>query len=126
MGRRSWEEVRAPLPGRRSLVISRADGPVLEGVEWVRSFDDAVARARQTDPDPRVIGGAAIFTIAMPHATRVELTEVHRKVEADTYFRLNRAPFQEIARRRGQEDTSIEFVTLERRGWIERVADKRS
>lgn len=114
MGRRTWEEVGAPLRGRRNIVVSRTPGLVLDGAEVVPSIEAAIASARTTDPDPRVIGGAAIFETALPYATRILLTEVHRTVAADTYLALDRTGFREVGRARGSEDPTIELVTLER------------
>lgn len=113
MGRRTWEEVGEPLPGRRNIVVSRSPGLSLEGAEVVATVEAAIALARTTDPDPRVIGGAQIFDAALPYATRILLTEVHRQVAADTHYRFDRAGWRETARARGQ-DESIELVTLER------------
>lgn len=114
MGRRTFDEAGAPLPESTSVVLSRRPDRAMQRVTWVRTLGDALAAARRLDPDPRVIGGAEIFRLAMPLATRIELTEVHRKVDADTYFQLDRSAFRETARRRGESDPSIEFVTLVR------------
>jgi len=61
-----------------------------------------------------VIGGAQIYAEAMPRATKILLTEVHREVDGDTYFQLDRTGWRETERRRGVETSDIEFVTLER------------
>lgn len=115
MGRKTWDEVGKPLPGRRNIVVSRDRSLTLEGAEVVGSLDEAIRLARTADADPHVIGGAAIFNEAMPLATRIFLTEVHRKVEADTYFHgLDRSAFRETARRRAETVPDVEFVTLER------------
>lgn len=113
MGRKTWDEVGKPLPGRRNLVVSRKPGLSLEGAEVFGSLEDAIAAARTTDDDPRIIGGAVIYEAAMPFATRILLTEVHRKVDADTYFQLDRTGWRETARRKGETE-GVEFVTLER------------
>jgi dihydrofolate reductase len=115
MGRKTWDEVGKPLPGRRNIVVSRTV-PHLEGAEMAETLDAAIALARQTDPAPRVIGGAAIFHAALPLATKIYLTEVHRKVDGDTFFHLDRTGWRETERRRGCEAGSegVEFVTLER------------
>ena len=115
MGRKTWDEVGKPLPGRRNIVVTRDPTWKREGAEVVGSLDEAIRLARTTDPDPHVIGGAAIFDVAMPLATRIFLTEVHRKVEADTFFHgLDRSAFRETARRRAETEPDVEFVTLER------------
>ncbi len=113
MGRSTWEETRRPLAGRRNIVVSRRPGLALEGAEVASSLDAAIGLARSSDADPRVIGGAQLALAALPLATRILLTEVHRKVIADTYFALDRHGFRETERRRGVDPT-IDFVTLER------------
>src|SRR4051812_31880987 len=114
MGRKTWDEVGKPLPGRRNIVVSRQRGLSLEGAEIAASLEEGIALARQTDDEPFVIGGSAIFAAAIPHATKILWTEVHREVEADTFFPpFDRSEWRETARRRGETE-GVEFVTLER------------
>lgn len=114
MGRKTWDEVGKPLPGRRNIVVSRQPGLVLEGAEIAASLEDAIALARQTDDEPFVIGGSTIFAAALPIATKIYWTEVHREVEADTFFPpFDRAGWRETSRRKGESE-GVEFVTLER------------
>jgi dihydrofolate reductase len=115
MGRRTWEETRRPLPGRRNVVISRTAGFEAPGCDVVPSLEAAIALARTTDSLPFVIGGAEIFRLALPLATIIHLTEIDRDVEGDTTFHLDRTGFVETARRTG-EAPDVSFVTLERRG----------
>ncbi len=119
MGRKTWDEVGRPLPGRRNLVVSRQPGLFLEGAEVFGSVAEAVEAARSSDAEPHVIGGSAIYEIAMPYATRIYLTEVHQEVEADTFFpAFDRTPWRETDRRRAETE-GVEFVTLDRetRSW---------
>ncbi|KZS62226.1 dihydrofolate reductase [Mycobacterium ostraviense] len=75
MGRRTWDSLPAaarPLPGRRNVVLSRQTDFVAEGAEVVGSLEDAL-----TGPgDTWVIGGAQVYTLALPRAIRCEVTEV--------------------------------------------------
>ena len=114
MGRKTWDEVGKPLSGRRNLVVSRQAGLALEGAEVFTTLDAAIAAARTTDPEPHVIGGSTIYEAAMPLATRIHLTEVHRVVPADTFFpSFDRSVWREVERRRAETE-GVEFVTLER------------
>lgn len=114
MGRKTWDEVGRPLPGRRNLVVTRQAGLALEGAEVFTSLADALVAARTTDEEPRIIGGSAIYDAAMPFATRIYLTEVHRDVEADTFFPpFDRSVWREVERRQAETE-GVEFVTLER------------
>ncbi|MCB1292058.1 MAG: dihydrofolate reductase [Mycobacterium sp.] len=74
MGRRTWESLPArfrPLPGRRNVVLTRNPGYRADGADVVTTIEAAL-----TDPDTWVIGGAEIYHLAMPVATRCEVTEV--------------------------------------------------
>jgi len=74
MGRRTWESLPAklrPLPGRRNVVLTRHTDFKAEGATVVGSLDEALR-----DPDTWVIGGEQIYAIAMPRASRCEVTEV--------------------------------------------------
>jgi dihydrofolate reductase len=114
MGRKTWDEVGRPLPGRRNLVVSRQPGLTLEGAEVFPTLEAAIVAARATDPEPHVIGGSTIYDAAMPLATRIYLTEVHRDVEADTFFPpFDRSVWREVSRRPAETE-GVEFVTLER------------
>ena len=81
MGRKTFESVPAPLPGRRHIVLTRDPAWQAEGAEVARDVPEALALAGE---DAAVIGGAEVFALFLPLAERVELTEVHRAVEGDT------------------------------------------
>ncbi len=81
MGRRTWESLPVrvrPLPGRRNVVLSRRTDFVADGAEVVGSLDDAL-----TDPDTWIIGGEQIYALALPRATRCEVTEVEIDLPRD-------------------------------------------
>lgn len=115
MGRKTYEETRRPLPGRRNIVITRRRDYQAPGCEVVGSLEEAIALARTSDPEPRVIGGAEIYRLAWPLATRVHLTEIDRDADADTFFEVDRKGFRETERRKG-ETPGVTFVTLDREG----------
>ncbi|HSZ83066.1 MAG TPA: dihydrofolate reductase [Polyangia bacterium] len=114
MGRKTWDETGRPLDGRRNLVVSRA-GAVSgrdDEREVVATLEEAIARARTTDAAPFVIGGAALFRLALPLATRLVLTELTFDAEGDTYFPpFDRAAWRVTERRPG--DRAV-YVTYER------------
>lgn len=112
MGRKTHVSIGRPLPGRRNIVVSRSMVS-FEGCESATSLADAIALARTTDDEPRIIGGAALYEAALPLATRVFLTEIHRRVDGDTYFHFDREGWREVERRPGTSE-GVEFVTLER------------
>jgi len=84
MGRRTWESIGRPLPGRRNVVVTRSPIQVA-GVETHSSLAaalDAVAG----EPEPFVIGGEALFAEALPATTRIHRTRVHADVKGDAFF----------------------------------------
>jgi dihydrofolate reductase len=87
MGRKTWDSLPErfrPLPGRRNLVMTR--GADVAGAETVRSLDEALAVCAQ-EPVLWVIGGAALWALALPRASQLLLTEVDEAYpQADTFF----------------------------------------
>lgn len=111
MGRKTFESFPKPLPGRRHIVLTREPAWAAEGVEVVRSADEAIATAGDVD-EIAVIGGAEVFALFLPLADRVELTEVHRNVDGDTIMPSLGAGWRVAGRIMGGPD--FDFVTLER------------
>jgi dihydrofolate reductase len=85
MGRKTYESIGKPLPGRHSIVLSRTVNHLAEGVDVVRSLDEAFEKAK-SDPSPFIIGGAEIYNMALPHVHRVFLTRVCDTMDGDTFF----------------------------------------
>ena len=84
MGRRTFESIGKPLPGRLNLVLSR-HGFSAAGTVTVASLEEAIARAGDA-PELMVIGGSALFEMAMPRLDTIHLTRVHARVEGDTFM----------------------------------------
>ncbi|CAM3716407.1 dihydrofolate reductase [Polynucleobacter antarcticus] len=117
MGRKTWESIGRPLPGRRNIVVSRNTELQLTGAEVVHSLDAAL---NTLDEFPRVfvIGGEQLFTQAFPMADRLYITEIAIDVEGgDTFFTVpNQAEWQEVERTPASEgDIHFQFITLERK-----------
>jgi len=90
MGRRTWEEVGRPLPGRTNIVISRSAAFTAEGAVAVPSLDEALKSAKGDD-EAFIVGGALIYELALPVADRMYLTLIDQEFDADTFF----PPFDE-------------------------------
>jgi len=87
VGRRTWESIGRPLPGRRMLVLTRGEPELPDGVEAVGSFEAAVDRARRRGEEELFVGGgAAGYAAALERADRLYLTRVHATVEGDVRF----------------------------------------
>jgi len=85
MGRRTWESIGKPLPGRHNIVVSRNRDYRAPGATVVASLDAAWKAAGDAD-EACVIGGTSLFAEALPIADRIYLTEVDAEVDGDTYF----------------------------------------
>ena len=96
MGRKTWDSLpRRPLPGRVNVVVTRQKNWRAEGAVTADSLGQATAGTSGT---VMVIGGAEIYERALPLASRIELTEVHRAFDGDTKFLLNRSGWKESFR----------------------------
>ena len=84
MGRRTFESIGRPLPGRRNIVLSTSLESAPEGVEVHGSLDDALAGI--DDGAAMIIGGGAVYEEALPRAARMELTLVDAEPDGDTFF----------------------------------------
>lgn len=85
MGRKTFESIGRPLPGRRNIVITRNTAYEAEGIEVVGSLEAALEMAKDA-PEIMIIGGAQIFELAMPLADRLYITLINHEFKGDTYF----------------------------------------
>jgi len=118
MGRRTWESIGRPLPGRQNILVSarRAEPP--PNVETVASLDAALARVRMPPP-AYCIGGGELYRAALPRATLLYLTEIARPFPGDARFppfdwRLWRETAREERTQPGPDGFDYAFVTYER------------
>ncbi|MGH8220164.1 MAG: dihydrofolate reductase [Steroidobacteraceae bacterium] len=88
MGRRTFESIGRPLPGRTSLVLTHLQSwAPPPGAIAVHSMQEALAEARRCGAEElAVIGGAEVFRLALPLAQRIDLTRIHAEVQGDVYF----------------------------------------
>lgn len=125
MGRKTWESIGKPLPDRYNIIVTKAVAftgssqvhccPSFESaLRIARDFETNPAENNRATPDssPFVIGGESVYREAMPLATRMYVTEVHREVDGDTRFEFDRVEWNETARVDGVE---CSWVTYERR-----------
>ena len=108
MGRKTYEETRRPLPGRRNIVISRQADFTAPGAELAGSLAQALQFAADAET-AFIIGGEQIYRQAMETADRMEITEVDLEPEGDAWFPvIDAGCWQETARAAGQ---GYAFVT---------------
>lgn len=85
MGRRTWESIGRPLPGRRNIVISRNPAFAAAGAE-IASSPEAALETVAGAAEAMIIGGEAIYRHFLPRADCIQLTRVHRTVAGDARF----------------------------------------
>ena len=112
MGRKTYESLGRPLPGRTSVVITRQTNLQLPlDVLIAHSFEAALGFAA-SDDQPFVIGGGEIFREALPRAVRMHVTWVEADIEGDTYFpEWNPAEWRLVESERHSADAKNEYDT---------------
>ncbi|MEY9754362.1 dihydrofolate reductase [Bradyrhizobium yuanmingense] len=124
MGRKTFETLRRPLPGRTNIVVTRDPAYRANGAIVTTSPADAEAVARgdalrRSVTEIAVIGGAEIYRQWLGRADRLEITEVHARPEGDTHFEIDKAEWDEVERIRhpaGADDSAdLSYVTYRRR-----------
>lgn len=87
MGRKTYESIGEPLPGRETIIITRDQNFKAEGCATACSLDEALLIARERgEREAFICGGAQIYEQTISRADRIYLTSVHATVEADTFF----------------------------------------
>jgi len=117
MGRKTFESIGKPLPGRTNLVVTHQQSWNAEGCVVTTSIAEAVARADA--PEVMVIGGAQIYAEVLPQVSTIYLTRVHTTLDGDAYFpQLAGSEWREEEREAHAADErhryAFTFVTLRR------------
>ena len=119
MGRKTFESLGTPLPGRTNIVVTRRPGLKVCGALTAGSLEQALALAAE-DAEAFVIGGAALYTQALPVADRLYVTEIHQAFDGDTVMpAMDRSAWREVSREDHGPDPdapfAYSFVMLEKR-----------
>jgi len=117
MGRRTWESIGRPLPGRRNVVVTRQTAFAVPGASVAASLQDALALCRDQDV-VFVIGGAELYRAALPLADGLLLTEIQRDFDGDTRFpEYDRSRWRQAERERhvAADGMRFDFVRYVRR-----------
>jgi dihydrofolate reductase len=118
MGRRTWESIRRPLPGRDNIVVTRQAGYDAPGAAVASSLEGALALCAGESP-LFVIGGEQLFAESLPIAAGLVLTEIHRDYEGDVRFpKYDRSRWKETQREShaAADGTKFDFVLYEPAG----------
>lgn len=119
MGRRTFESIGQPLPGRTNIVVTRNPEFDVEGVTVTHSLKEAIDKAEVEKADELfVIGGNQLYAEAFGKADRLYLTYVDKEVEGDTFFpEFDKREWRELERHdhySAKAEVAFSFVTLER------------
>jgi len=125
MGRKTFQSIGRPLPGRETVVLTRDPAFAAQGVRVAQSWEGARALAAELGAamgaaETMVVGGAEVYALALPEAARLHLTLVHAAPDGDAVFpAFDRSAFRELRREdhgAGPDDEhSFTFLDLERR-----------
>lgn len=121
MGRKTFEAIGKPLPGRTSIIITSQKDYQAEGCVVVHSLEEAIAKGRELDAEQvSIIGGANVYKQALPLADTLYLTRVHASFEGDAYFpELPDDAWQVVDQEHHEPDEknkhSYTFLTLKRK-----------
>ncbi len=117
MGRKTYESIGKPLPGRQNIIISRTLDLKINGVDVVNSIESALEICGN-ESLIFIIGGEQIYKIAMPFATHLNITEVESTVNGDAYFpNFKKNEWLEINREKilDEKGFNFSFVDYERK-----------
>ena len=118
MGRKTYESIGKPLPGRTTVIITRNGDYQAPGCIIAGSVDEAIA-ACKGDEEIFFVGGAELYSQALSHGDRLYLTEIQQEYEGDARFpEYDRSQWQEVSREKHvDEESQLEyhFVTYDRK-----------
>lgn len=119
MGRRTFDSIGRPLPGRVNVVLTRQPDLQLPGVEIAASMEAVLDRFRGDARTIFIIGGAELFQQTLPDCDRLYLTEIEQAFSGDTFFpEFDRDDWREISRETHQDASTgltYHFVVLDRK-----------
>jgi len=117
MGRKTYDSIGRPLPGRTNIVMSRSRSDMPEGVVQVSSLEEAFKAAQACDAEEVcVTGGAEIYALALPYAHTLHFTRVHMDADGDTVFpEFDEAQWRETSAERfdASETDSAAYTILQ-------------
>lgn len=119
MGRKTYDSIGRPLPGRQNIVISRDASLVIESVDTVTSIEEALQVAGDVE-EVMIIGGGTIYEACLPKANKLYVTHIEAEIQGDTQFPAWGDEFKETYSESYSADEKnaydMRFVILERNG----------
>jgi len=109
MGRKTFESIGRPLPGRKNIIISRNTDYQQEGCEVFNNLDKAI-QSCQVEEEVFVIGGATLYEAILDKSDRLYVTEIKKSFEGDTWFpEIDQQEWSEYEREDINDDSSVDF-----------------
>ena len=109
MGRKTFESIGRPLPGRQNIIISRDPHYQQQGCSVFNDIDSALQSCAESD-EVFVIGGATLYEATLARADRLYITEIQQAFDGDTWFpEIKQEQWREVAREDIMDDSSIDF-----------------
>jgi len=115
MGRKTYESIGKPLPGRTNIVITRNTDFTAEGTIVVNSIEEAISKAKELDHEIFVMGGGEIYKQAFPYVDKLYLTIVESDMKGDVFFPDWKSDFtkETFREERLDEKTGLKYVWLD-------------
>jgi dihydrofolate reductase len=105
MGRKTFESIGRPLPGRENIIVTRNRSFQPEGCTVIHSIEDIKQIAAERNDEVFVIGGAELFAVTLPLADRLYITKIEASFPGDTFFpTFNEEDWQLISSEKGTKD----------------------
>lgn len=119
MGRKTYESIGRPLPGRQNIIITRNPNYKVDGCDVFHSIDEFLSYYKSQSGEIFVIGGAEIFKATIPFADRLYVTKIHETFTGNAYFpELDMGKWSLISSEQGIRDEKnpydYEFLVYER------------
>jgi len=109
MGRKTFESIGRPLPGRENIIISRNTNYQQQGCSVFNSVEEAIIACQQYE-EVFVIGGAAFYDVMIDQADYLYLTQINQSFDADTFFpEIKPEQWKELSREDINNDPSVDF-----------------
>ena len=114
MGRKTYESIGKPLPGRANLIVTRNPAWTAQGTHTFTSLEAALKVAKALNPSEIIIGGGAqIYKLALPYADKMYLTRIHETFDGDTFFPdFNAEEWREVSSERQVSKRGLAFSWL--------------
>jgi dihydrofolate reductase len=110
MGRKTWQSIGRPLPGRLNVVVTRDSQAQFEGATCVQSIEQAIAITKNM-PEAFVIGGAQLYADMLPKIDRIVATEIDQDIQGDAFFApLDPSQWRETSRAPQPEENGLTYA----------------